>query len=243
MPTDTERVKHICKLAMKEFGRSGFQLIEKPARQLFTHTATGQLVARDDITQNQKVLAKLALEFPFCSDQYNLRQSLRASAQGNSLLFSSGCKVVFGIQFSGETAEVVSLGITLNFKPNVMEARHLRAIDDAEVAVPANTIFLELICAKPKTGAATFLLLALLSKLSQKDAILTNPTNLRARLLFQRHGYEEFAGRQDLAILRRRVAAENGDRYFEMLPGYAETVRLCTRAGIRDPSKTYWDCR
>ena len=76
----------------------------------------------------------------------------------------------------------------------------------------------------------------------QKDVILCNPTNAKARALFERHGYDEFANRNDLAILDRPTAADHEDAYLDMLPGYAETMRLCTRAGVRDTTKTYWDC-
>lgn len=243
-PSQADRLRNVAKFSLKEFSRSGFQLIEKPARQLFSHNARGDLIKRDDTNHNQKFLAEMALEFKHCSQSYNLKQSLKASRDGSSLVYSPGCKLLFAVQFSGESAELVGIAVIVNLKEDVMEERHLNAMEAAEVRLPRNGLFLELICAKPKTGAATYLLLSLLNKLAaQKDAIVCNPTNERARNLFDRHGYEEFVpGRNDLAILDRSTAADSEESYLSMLPGYEQTMKFCTRGGVRDRNRTYWDC-
>jgi alkylhydroperoxidase/carboxymuconolactone decarboxylase family protein YurZ len=243
-PSHADVLKNVAKLSTKEFTRMGFQIFEKPARQLFDHNQRGELVARQDIEHNQRELATIALSFQHCSASYNLKQSLRASANGSSLVHSAGCKVLFVVQFAGSTVELVGVAVVVNLKEDVMEQRHLTAMANAGVRLPQNGLFLELICAKPKTGAATLLLLSLLNKLSKQfDSISCNPTNERARNLFARHGYQAMVPtRDDLAILDRSTAAGHASAYFRMLPGYDNTVRLCTRGGIRDPSKTYWDC-
>lgn len=243
-PTHADVLKHVAKLSIKEFARMGFQIFEKPARQLFDHNKRGELVAREDIEHNQRELAKMALSFQHCSTSYNLKQSLRASSSGSSLVHSTGCKVLFAVQFTGSTAQLVGVAIVVNLKEDVMEKQHLTAMANAGVRLPQKGLFLELICAKPGTGAATLLLLSLLNKLSKQfDSISCNPTNERARKLFARHGYQAMVPRRnDLAILDRSTAAGHASAYFEMLPGYENTVRLCTRGGIRDSSKTYWDC-
>lgn len=245
MPTSYhDLLKNISKLSVKEFSRSGIQLIEKPARQLFTHNARGDLTRRTDIDHNQRELANMALSFAHCSQSYNLKQSLKASANGSSLVYSAGCKVLFAVQFTGTSVELVGLAVVLNWKENVMEQRHLTAMENAGIPFPANGLFIELICAKPRSGAATFLLLTMMNKLAKQfDLIGANPTNEKARALFERHGYERLVPRRDdLVLLTRAVAANGKDSYLKMLPGYENTMKLCTRGGVRDTSKTYWDC-
>ena len=242
--TIADTLKHVSKLSIKEFGRLGFQIFEKPARQLFSHNARGELVIKPGIEHNQRELAKMALSFPHCSASYNLKQSLKASADGSSLVYSAGCKVLFAVQFTGSTVELVGAAVVVNLKENVMEQRHLTAMARANVSVPSHGLFLELICAKPKSRAATFLLLSLVAKLAtQFQVIVCNPTNERARNLFSRHAYERMVpNRDDLMVLRRGAAANAETTYLDMLPGYDNTVKLCTRGGVRDASKTYWDC-
>lgn len=243
-PSHAEILKNVFRLSVKEFGRVGFQILEKPARQLFSHNARGELVRRADIEHNQRELASMALSFAHCSNSYNLKQSLKASRDGSSLVNSAGCKVLFAVKFEGTTVELVGIAVVVNLKENVMEERHLTAIANANVRLPAKGLFIELICAKPKSGAATFLLLTLLNKLAtQFNAIACNPTNERARTLFARHGYTTMVPhRNDLVILDRSMAANHENAYLNLLPGYANTMKLCTRGGVRDTSKTYWDC-
>lgn len=243
-PAHGDILKNVSKLATKEFGRLGFQLFEKPARQLFTHNTRGELVRRPDIDHNQRELADMALAFTHCSNSYNLKQSLKASSNGSSLVYSSGCKVLFAVKFEGATAELVGIAVVVNLKEDVMEQRHVTALNNANVRLPLNGLFIELVCAKPKSGAATFLLLSLLNKLAKQfDAIACNPTHERARLLFARHGYTNMVpGRNDLAILHRSTAVGHKNAYLDMLPGYAVTMRLCNRGGVRDKLKTYWEC-
>tara|TARA_B110001450_G_scaffold234240_1_gene238093 strand:+ start:317 stop:1060 length:744 start_codon:yes stop_codon:yes gene_type:complete len=243
-PSHSDVLKNVFKLSMKDFGRLGFQLFEKPARQLFTHNARGELVRRTDIDHNQRELAGMALSFPHCSASYNLKQSLRASSGGASLVNSAGCKVLFAVKFTGSDVELVGLSVVVNLKEDVFEQRHLTAMAKAGVRLPSKGLFVELICAKPETGAATFLLLTMMNKLAKQfDSIVCNPTNEKARTLFARHGYEDMVPtRNDLAILDRSTAANHEGSYLKMLPGHENTVRLCTRGGIRNTSMTYWDC-
>lgn len=242
-PSDADILKNVSRLSIKEFGRLGYQIFEKPARQLFTHNKRGELVRRSDIDHNQSELASMALAFTHCSNSYNLKHSL-IYRNGSSLVYSAGCKVLFAVKFERDTVELVGIAVVVNWKENVMEDHHLTAMVNANVRIPAKGLFIELICAKPKSGAATFLMMSQLNKLAkQVDAIACNPTNAKARGLFERHGYTTMVpGRNDLAILERSTAARHQDAYFDMLLGYANTMKLCIRGGVRDTSKTYWDC-
>ena len=244
MPLHSDTLKNVSKLSVKEFGRLGFQIFEKPARQLFSHNARGELVRRPDIEHNQRELATMALSFTHCSNAYDIKQSLIRNRNGASLVDSPGCKVLFAVKFDKTNVELVGLAVIVNLKENVLETRHLTAITNSNVRLPNPGLFLELICSKPKSGAATFLLLALLNKLAKQfDAIACNPTNERARNLFARHGYTTMVpNRNDLVLLDRSTAVNHKDAYLDMLPGYANTMKLCTRGGVRDTSKTYWDC-
>lgn len=100
-------------------------------------------------------------------------------------------------------------------------------------------------CAKPHSGAATYLLLAMLKSISStKTCLMANFTNASSRrLMYERHGYKEFLpGKPQLAVLTRATAYANRQALLDLLPGHEQTMRLCTRVGIRDKRKTYWDC-
>ena len=131
----------------------------------------------------------------------------------------------------------------MNLREDVMEQRHLRAMEAADAVMPRNAVFLELICSKPKSGSATFLMLSLLSKLAQqKDAIVCNPTNEKAwSLSIGTDMTNSCISRNDLAILDRNTAADFEENYLAMRPGLESTIKLCTRGGVRDTTKTDWD--
>ena len=252
MPSSqADTLKTISKHALKEFGRRGFQLFEKPARQLFSHNSTtGALIEAPGLQHNQRELARMALAFRHCSGAYNLRQSLKASpgsdGGGSSLVYSAGCKLLLAVKFDGDAdAELVGLAVVVNLREDVLESRHLRMIAAAGEHLPAGGLWIELVCAKPHSGAATYLLLTMLKTIGgARTCIMANPTNAASRsLMYERHGYEELLpGKPQLAVLTRSAAYAHRQAYLDLLPGYEQTMRLCTRAGIRDTTKTYWDC-
>jgi hypothetical protein len=247
MSSHANKLKNIAKLSMKEFTRSGLQLIEKPVRQLFTHDNRGNVIKRDDTSHNQKLLAEMALEFSHCRSTgsgVGLQTSLFKNAEGQTLLKTPGCKILFAIQFSGNTVELIGIAVITNLTENVVENKHLKKVENANMSLPTNSLFLELICAKPHTGAATFLLLSLLNKMvKQKDAILCNPTNNKSRTFLEGHGYQNFLPNSGVfKILTRATAANWENKYLEMLRGYEQSMRICTRQGVRDRTQTYWDC-
>lgn len=71
--SQADTLKAISRHDLKEFGRRGFQLFEKPARQLFSNSTTGALIEAPGLQHNQRELARMALTFRHCLGEYNLR--------------------------------------------------------------------------------------------------------------------------------------------------------------------------
>jgi hypothetical protein len=227
----------------EEFSRRGIRLYEKPAQHLFTHDARGRVIVRPDAEQNAKILAEMALKFN-CGNVVGLDQTLRQNVNtGKSLLRNAGCKLLLAVQIVDSNAELVAFAVVMNYKEDVLETRHLQAIHASGTVIPAKTLFLELICSKPKVGGGTYILLRLMSKLAtQNAAILCNPTNEKARTLFFKFGFHVITNRNDLYMLTRSQASGYMETYVSMLPSFEVTQQMCTRSGIRDPRKLYWDC-
>jgi hypothetical protein len=242
-PTQGERLKELSKAARKEFGRRGYQLFEKPVKQLFDYDAQGNLVVNPLAHHNTAILADMALRTRMCGMVVSLEQSLRMS-NGASLYYNAGCKLVLVVKFEGGSSSLVAFAIIMNLKEDCLESRHRNALHRAGVALPRGGVWLELICAEPGHKGANLIFLYLLKYLSSKTCILNNPTTAHSKgVFFTRYGFGELLpGSQQLAILTPSEAYRMRDAYYSMLPGYTETMRLCTRGGVRDRSKTYWDC-
>ena len=239
-------LKEVSKICVKEYTRRGYQLIEKPAKQLFSYNARNALVVNPDAQHNTAILAKLILDSPMCrAGAVDVRQSLKKN-RDFSLLYVAGCKVICVVRFEGASSELVAFALVMNLKEECLEHKYVRLLEREKVALPQNGLYLELICALPGHRAMSLAIMYLLKFLGGRyECIVTNPVNEASRKgFYARHHFQELIpGKRDVAVLTRRQAHASLDSYYGMLPGYAETLRLCTRGGVRDRSKTYWDCR
>lgn len=243
MPTQAETFKELSKAARKEFGRRGYQIFEKPVKQLFDFDPRGNLIVNPSAQHNTAILADMALRTRMCGTVVSLKQSLKLN-HGSSLYYNAGCKLILVVKFEGNTSSLVAFALFMNLKEDCLEDRHLNALNRNGIALPTGGLWLELICAEPGHKGANLIFLYMLKFLVSKTCILNNPTTSHTRgVFFNRYGFEDFLpGRQELAILTPSEAYRMRDSYYTMLPGYMETMRLCTRGGVRDRSKTYWDC-
>jgi len=242
-PSHGETLIAISKAARKEFGLKGFHIFEKPVKQLFDFDGRGNLIVNPSAHHNTAILARMALATPICGNSVDLKQSLKMS-NGSSLYYNAGCKLILVVKFEGDTFSLVAYAIIMNLKENCLEPRHINALNQGGIAVPKGGLWLELICAQPGQKGANLIFLYLLKYLKSKTCILNNPTTAHSiGVFFTRYEFEELLpGKKELAILYPSVAYSKRESYYTMLPGYAETMRLCTRGGVRDPNKTYWDC-
>lgn len=239
-------LKEVSRICVKEYTRRGYQLFEKPARQLFSYNARNALVVHPDAQHNAAILARLILGSPMCrSGAVDVRQSLKKN-RDFSLLHLAGCKVICVVRFEGTTSELVAFALVMNFKEECLEEGYLGMLERANVPFPQNGLYLELICALPGHRAMSLTIMYLLKFLGGKyECIVTNPVNEASKKgFYTRHHFEALVpGTKDIAVLTRRQAHASLHLYYALLPGYAETVRMCTRGGIRDRSNTYWDCQ
>lgn len=251
-------LKDVAKFANEEFvRRSGVRFFEVPLRQLFTYsepTGTGrkaipaQVIVHPDADLNRKLIATLALEFEGCNGGVGLQRSLELSKEGASLLYASGAKLLCAIQAnSNERPRMIAFAIVTNLRPIVLEGpveKALRPVVGNQFYTKG--LYLELVCALPHTGGATYLLLRLLAKLDRVNTgILAHCVNARSRALMERHKYTRLTARNDVLYLSRRDAIEHADVYLGMLRLQNNTDVLCWRRGAspRTIDRTYWDCR
>ncbi len=243
MTTHSERLRNVSKMAHEEFAARGVRMFDVPARQMFEYDARGELQVLTTATHNRRTLAQMALDFPHCGTVVALRRSLKLNAATHtSLLYSPGCRLLMAVHIDRTSVELIGFCLVVNYRDDVLEPRHLRRLTHANVTIAPKTLYLELVCAKPHTGAATYLILRMLSRVDKQfpGGILTNPTNQRARDLFTRHQFVPLT--PDSYRLTRAAAAHAVDAYAALLPGFDTRVEMCTRGGIRDARRTYWDC-
>lgn len=248
-------LREFSRISAKEFSRKGFQVYEKPVKQLFAFDAGRRLVRKPGIEHNAAALADMLLSTRICdTGGVTLRRSLSMDADGNSLYDIPGCRIVAVVHFEGAASSLAGFTLFMNLSKKVVEKKHLTLIANAGLSLPSGGLWIELICAEPGRKAANAMLLYLLKYLGgAKTCIMANPTSERSRgVFYEKHAYEQFVpGKNAIAILTRAQAHKkltdgtpfrNREVYEDMIPGYAETLRLCTRSGIKDPRKTYWDC-
>lgn len=239
-------LKEIAQLASEEFLRRGVRVFEVPAKQLFTHDASGELVVLQEAKYNRRMLASMALEFEECKQAtsgVSLRRSLTLGDNGASLLYATGCKVMCAIQVEAGQPRMIALALIMTLRPQVLENSVLKAIRD----VPPKALFLELICAQKDTGGATLLLLRLLAKLSTAayaDGILAHAVNKKSKALFQKHQYEALSP-SVYRLTKQRALAKVHAYETQLLRSAERTRELCTRQGATAATarKTFWDCR
>lgn len=252
-------LKDISKFANEEFVRqSGVRFFEVPVRQLFSFSdpvgtgrnATRELIVHPDADLNRRVIATLALEFQGCNGGVSLRRSLQLGPDGkSSLLYAAGAKLLCAIEANGRSSprpRMVAFALVMGLKAEVLEAPVLRALTANSARLPTKALYLELVCALPHTGGATYLLLRLLAKLDRANTgILAHCINARSRNLMERHQYSRPTSRNDVYYLSREEATRNRDVYLGMLRLFHDTEMLCWRRGAspRTADKTYWDCR
>jgi len=242
-----QTIKTFCKFARTEFVRRGVQVFDKPLRQLFEHKGK-RLVVKPSATHNQEELARMALKFPHCGKQVSLEHCLEPFG-GTSLLHIPGAKLLIAVQFKDAAAEILGIAIVTNLTAVVIEPRFEKRLIAAGVNLPERGLWLELICAKPKTQGATCLLFHLMNSLGgTKECIWSNPIGASSRtLLYERHNWDQVVEGWDVIarLTKQRAAAncKNGPLLTGLLPGFETSQRLCTRGGIKNPEKTYYECR
>lgn len=254
MPSDLQTV---AKLANEEFvARSGVRFFEVPLRQLFDYDHKRTLVVHPDADLNRRALAKMALDFQGCAGGggVSLRQSLMLGKDGqSSLVYAAGSKLLCAVDVRAPSSPVMTaFAVVANLKPNVLEPAVLRAMTHRgmdDLLTQANKgVYLELVCALPHTGGATYLMLRLLGKLARTNSlVLAHAVNAKSGQLFRRHHYEEVPmGKTDrIFLLSRERAQAHAAEYLAMLRTRETMETLCWRRGAspRTRDRTYWDCR
>ena len=244
----------VARVATRELVRRGIEVFDVPLRQLFEHDARGELVARADAVENRAELARLALAFPHCDASksgVSLRRSLNAGADGASLVYAAGARLLLAVEVGDGGAaappRAVGLAVTMPVRANVLEANVLGALS-RDYHLPTGALFLELVCGAPHTGVASLLLLRLAGRLARAHTgLLAHAVNKRSVALLERHGYGRPTRRADVLYLSREVARIRAASEYEeeLLRTGDATRRLCTRAGAtaRTADRRYWDCR
>jgi hypothetical protein len=239
----------ISRLAEEEFLRRGIRIFDVPAKQLFDHDQRGALRPHPDAEGNRRRLAKLALEFEGCNygtSGVSLSRSM-AMEDGFSLLYSAGCRMALAVTVEdGVRARVVALALYMSRTPGALEVPVRRALQESlATPLPPKGLFLELICAEPHSGGATFLLLWMLKKLSKTSSgIVTHAVNKGSKALLEKHQYDLPTSRRDVFYLDRSKALASIATYEALLRTAHLTKELCIRKGVtaRTAGKTYWDC-
>jgi hypothetical protein len=234
----------VSRLANEEFVRkAGVRLFEVPARQLFVHNARGDLIVNPDAQANRRVLAQLALRFECdAASGVSLQRSLKLGRDGSSLLYATGCKLLCAVAVTEDAPHMIALALIMNLKAPVLEPAVLRRMGSSHL--PLKALYLELVCAAPHTGGATYLLLRLLAKLERTNTgILAYAVNAKSRALLARHFYT--ARGTGVYYLTREDAERNIPSYMDLLRTTRVTRDLCTRRGLSRTTagRTYWDCR
>jgi len=218
----------------------GNVFFHKPARQLFTHSASKQLIAKEGITGNAKLFAEMLLESTFCDmSLIGIKQSLTVGQDGGSLLYQPGCTVILLVNV--ENVELLGFMVVMNFNVNCLEQRFVRMLERRHMSLPKSATWLELICVKPHSRNGPIMCTELLRYLSKTDCLLTNPSNPRAQKFFyERMKWSQFfPDAKSLAILKSPDIP-----YYHNLIGFNSEnfVKVCSRSGIRDPTRVYWEC-
>ena len=262
MAASADDLAAVAQLANEEFARDqGVRFFDVPARQLFEYDARGALAVRAGAEANRRLLAQLALDFRHCeAGAVSLRRSLKYDARTDAgLLYVKGARVLLAVRAeAGGAARVVSLAFVTPLTAAVLEPAVLRALGGRLPC--AKGLYLALVCAEPKTGGATYLLLRLLGKLArQHTGVLAHAVNAGSRAFLARHGYAPVGGGggggnsqprrtrvdEEVLYLSRAAAVAHVPTYLGMLRTADATRRLCTRRGLTRATagRTYWDCR
>ena len=98
------------------------------------------------------------------------------------MLYAAGAKFIIAARAEPDGVYVDGFAFICNLKPAVVEPVVLRAMDGK---LPAKSVYLELICGTPRTGAATVILIHLMRKLSTKSVagVLAHAVNKNSRTL------------------------------------------------------------
>lgn len=232
---------NVAKVANEEFVRTnGVRFFDVPLRQLFVHDAKGTLVVHPEAEANRRILARMALDFQCgAASGVSLRRSLKLGREGSSLLYATGARMLCAVSVDG-APRLVAFALVMNLKAAVVEAMVLRHMQ----TLPHKALYLELVCAMPHTGGATYLLLRLLAKLERTHTgILAHAVNAKSRTLLERHFYAPRG--PGVYYLDRATAQRHTERYLGLLRTSQTTQELCTRHGVTAATrgKTYWDCR
>ena len=210
--------QNIALKAQTVFRRAGLKIIEKKASDLLKHDHNGKLTNQTGLNDSDMHLSNSMLSFRYCSDQVNIHRSFEINSFETdlNLLLVPGCRFLIVLD---KNKKVVAFAAIMNLSDSVIEYNKMQKLKRNKVVLPAQSIYVELICAKPKTGSATFLLLTLLGKLTIKNSILSNPCTLASKSLFyDRHQYTQLLkGWNAIAILTKEHAKQNLDVYMEML--------------------------
>ena len=242
----------IARMASEELLRRGVRIFDVPVRQLFAHDERGKLVANPSAQENRADLAELALAFPHCrhsTSGVSLRRSLALSADGASLLYATGARLLLAVEVLADgSARAQGLALYMALRPQFLEGTVLSALS-RDYHLPTKALYLELVCGAPHTGAASLLLLRLVGKMARGAAtgILAHTVNAASAALLRRHGYTLPTSRRDVFYLTREVARirATADYETDLLRTGEQTRRLCTRPGAtaRTADRRYWDCR
>ena len=108
-----DTLKEISKVARKEFSRRGYQMFEKPVKQLFDFDDRGNLVVNPNAQHNTAILADMLLRTQICGTVVSLKQSLKLT-RGESLYYNSGCKIIIVVKFEGSTSRLVAFAVIMN---------------------------------------------------------------------------------------------------------------------------------
>lgn len=237
---------YLSKLANEEFTRRGVRLFEVPVRQLFDFNSAGTLVVHPDADENRELLAQMALTATFCrysTSGVSLKRSLQLGSDGkSSLLYAPGCKLLCAVAVQDSLSfKLIGMALVMPLKPAVLEDKVVKILGNH---MPTKALYLELVCAEPKTGAATYLLLRLLSKLERTNTgILAHTVNKKSNELFARNAYEKLGS--GVWYMSRERATRNAESLESLLRSSRLTRSLCTRRGStsRTSHRTYWDCK
>ena len=242
-----EALVTVARVAREESLYRNIRVLEVPARQLFHYNARGDLAVHPDARSNRLVLARAVLASEACQrlrSGVSLRDSLRYDRQSDSgMLYAAGAKFIIAARAEPDGVYVDGFAFICNLKPAVVEPVVLRAMDGK---LPAKSVYLELICGTPRTGAATVILIHLMRKLSTKSVtgVLAHAVNKNSRTLLEKHGYSLPTTRRDIFYLSAADARRNADRYEALLRRGGTVRELCTRTGQSPATRgrVYWDC-
>jgi hypothetical protein len=249
MPTLTE----IEQIAKQEFLlKSGTRVFDIPTKQLFEHSPAGTLQVCADAQANRKEIAKLALAFKGCErrdpshEGVSLRNSLHAGENGATLIRATGSKFMSAITIDQGKFKMTGHILYMDLKPRVLPDDIIEVFDSLRIDT-SKAIYLELICASAKSGAATLLLLCLLKKLDgAKTGILADALNPASDAFFKKFGFEHIKESPSIWWMSKataqRLAADGLTKHLRV-PKPVQA--MCTRHGVSSATRRrqFWDCR